>query len=63
LDLLAQAVEETGRTYIMIDALDECIDKEEAVDIILELFERLSGKLNILVTSRRETLVSQAGGM
>lgn len=60
LDLLVQAIEQTSRTFIMVDALDECIDKENAVDIILELFERLSGKLNILVTSRHETFIEDS---
>jgi archaellum biogenesis ATPase FlaH len=59
LDLLVQAVEESSRTFIMIDALDECINKEEAFDIIIQLFERLSDKLNILVTSRHESFVEE----
>lgn len=57
LDLLVQAVEESSRTFIMIDALDECTDKEEAFDITIQLLERLPGKLNVLVTSRHETFI------
>lgn len=60
LDLLVQAVEETNRTFILIDALDECTDRDDAVDAILELFERLSGKINILITSRHETFIEDS---
>ncbi len=60
LDLLVEVVDETDQTFIMIDALDECIDKEDALNTTLELFERVSGNLNILITSRHETFVEDS---
>jgi Cdc6-like AAA superfamily ATPase len=60
LNLLVQAVEESSRTFIMVDALDECTDKEDAFDIIIQLFERLPGKVNLLVTSRHETFIEDS---
>jgi ankyrin repeat domain-containing protein 50 len=59
-DLLVDVVDDRSQNFILIDAIDECMDKEEAVDIILELSERLSSKLNIMITSRHEASIEDA---
>ena len=40
--------------YIILDALDECAEKEELLDLITEITEWERGKPHILVTSRWE---------
>jgi hypothetical protein len=54
LDALRQMSEECPATYIIIDALDECVDREE----LLRTIETIAGwqlqNLHIIVTSRKE---------
>jgi Cdc6-like AAA superfamily ATPase len=59
-DLLVDVVDDRNKIFILIDAIDECMDKEETVDVILELSEQLSSKLNIMITSRHETFIEDA---
>ena len=40
--------------YIILDALDECAEKEGSLDLIIEITKWERGKPHILVTSRRE---------
>lgn len=42
------------RTYIVIDALDECTNREGLLDGLAELHSLMDLGLNILVTSRKE---------
>jgi ankyrin repeat domain-containing protein 50 len=60
LNLLVKVIEDSDKTFIMIDALDECTDKEDAADTILELFSRVSAKINILVVSRRDSDIERS---
>ena len=43
-----------GQKYIILDALDECIDREDLLTFIRELTNLKLRNLLILVTSRRE---------
>ena len=42
------------RVYVILDALDECEDREELVALIKEIHDWKLGKLNMLATSRAE---------
>lgn len=43
-----------SQTLIVIDALDECNDREPLMDVLLELSNETSGCIKVLVTSRSE---------
>ncbi len=55
---LRSILEESGETFLIIDALDECIDEDGSRKQILTLLEELSmwalPNVHILVTSRKE---------
>jgi hypothetical protein len=55
---LLSVLEESGETFLIIDALDECIDEDGSRKQILTLLEELSmwnrPNVHILVTSRKE---------
>lgn len=42
------------RTYLVMDALDECSEREKLVDYIGQIVHKSSGVVNLLVTSRKE---------
>ncbi|KZP18776.1 hypothetical protein FIBSPDRAFT_583534 [Athelia psychrophila] len=42
------------RTYIIVDALDECIDRERVMAWIAQLMQCKAGNMHVLVSSRRE---------
>jgi ankyrin repeat domain-containing protein 50 len=42
------------RTFVILDALDECEDRNKLLEIIIEMMASSSTYLNILVTSRKE---------
>lgn len=51
---LQQIIEGFERTYIIIDALDECTDREKLLFWIGELIQSKMDKLHLLLASRRE---------
>jgi len=53
-------LEEFTKTYIIIDALDECTDRKELLELIQAIHGWEMGEVQILVTSRRETDIEDA---
>ena len=57
-ELLAQAIEIFDNVYILLDALDECVHREDMwhfLDSLIEsTFRSSSGRLHLFVTSRTE---------
>jgi Cdc6-like AAA superfamily ATPase len=51
---LQQVIHELPETYIVVDALDECNDRHELMDVIQKMARWQQEKLHILVTSRKE---------
>jgi hypothetical protein len=62
LEVAIAEVSQTGRTFLMIDALDECPKEERQV--FFEAFVKgpLPGNLNVLITSRKEPDIEAALG-
>ena len=53
--LLKDAVDRTGHNkYIVLDALDECTDREELMTFVRELVDLQQESLRVMITSRRE---------
>ena len=52
--LFKDAVVCTGHKYIVLDALDECTDREYFITFIRELVHSQQQSLRIMITSRRE---------
>ena len=53
-------MESFNHVYLLIDALDECTDREDLLQIIEELNSWKLDNLHILVTSRRENDIEAA---
>ena len=51
---LRHLIQEFQQTFIILDALDECRDRPEFLEIIEEIHGWKIGSLHLLVTSRRE---------
>lgn len=51
---LQQIIESFQRTYIVIDALDECTDRDKLLAWTRELILSKTGKLHVLLSSRIE---------
>jgi ankyrin repeat domain-containing protein 50 len=47
------------RTYLIIDALDECMERKELLSMISRIVQIHSVKVNVLVTSREEQDISE----
>lgn len=54
LDVLQQMIQEYPQCYIILDALDECKDRAELMDIISKITSWQLDNLHVLVTSREE---------
>ncbi|OBT82577.1 hypothetical protein VE02_08684 [Pseudogymnoascus sp. 03VT05] len=54
LDVLQQMIQEYPQCYIILDALDECKDRAELMDIINQISGWQLDNLHVLVTSREE---------
>ena len=52
LRLLSTLICSSDRTFIVLDALDECEDREELIDSIMEIVAWVPGRLNLIMTSR-----------
>jgi len=48
-----------GKTYLMIDALDECSEQDSMLDLLTQIStaDQRSGKTSVLITSRRERAI------
>ncbi|PVH67497.1 hypothetical protein DL98DRAFT_296048, partial [Cadophora sp. DSE1049] len=51
---LQQMLNEFGETFIILDALDECKEREELLSLLQNLTSWGAGNLHVLATSRRE---------
>jgi len=51
---LLHIVESFQQTFIILDALDECADRDALLEVIIEMANWKLDKLHILVTSRKE---------
>lgn len=51
--VLKDIIERSGKTYIIIDALDECSNRHELIDILEEIQSWELPQLHMLLTSRR----------
>jgi hypothetical protein len=60
IDTLYSIAERTHRTFIVIDALDECTELDEALDLLLALVDGSRTILSILVTSRELDDIGEA---
>jgi Cdc6-like AAA superfamily ATPase len=54
LEVLQDIIQGFPRSYIILDALDECTNRDELMDILKSMVEWRLEKLHILVTSRQE---------
>ena len=60
--LFMDAIACTGHKYIILDALDECKDREDFALFIREMFHSQQEGLRILITSRRERDIEEQLG-
>ena len=51
---LSRILETGGNTYIVIDSLDECVEKDDLLRWIQSMTSMTSGKLHLMLTSRPE---------
>jgi len=54
-----EILEESPRTFLVLDALHECTEREELLDLIKELYSWRLPNVNVLATSRRELDIEQ----
>lgn len=59
IDLLVEVINGTEKSFLVIDALDECTEKDDALNAILAVFTLLPNKVNILISSRPESFIEQ----
>ena len=57
---LKQMIEEFNRIYVVLDALDECTDRLDLMEIIEEIVGWKCGNLHIIATSRREQDIKES---
>ena len=60
--LLKDAVVYTGDKYIILDALDECANREDFITFIRELVHLQQEGLRVIITSRREKDIEEQLG-
>ena len=58
--LLHQIMESFSSTYILLDALDECTDREDLLEFIEALMGWSINDLHVLVTSRKENDIAKS---
>ena len=54
LSILLSVLRSSLRTYLIIDALDECSRREEMLGMLSDIYRQCSEEVNVLVTSRKE---------
>lgn len=57
--ILKEIMESLTETYVILDALDECSDRQELLESIKEIQECKSQRLHMLLTSRRLTDIEE----
>lgn len=57
---LQHMLDEFHHVFIILDALDECTEREELMDSINDIIGWKDEKLHLLATSRRETDITEA---
>ena len=61
---LRSVIDESEQSFLIIDALDECIDENETREEILTFLTELSGwslpQLHVLITSRKEPEIEES---
>lgn len=60
LSTLRQMMTSLGDTYIILDALDECTERDELLEEIEEVVSWKDANLHLLITSRREKDIDEA---
>jgi len=50
----------TQRTFLIMDALDECLERDEVLEVITELLDVQSNQIRLLTTSRKELDIEKA---
>lgn len=58
--LLGQVVKYFDSIYILLDALDECTDREDLFEFIVALIDGNNSDLHLLVTSRKENDIAMS---
>jgi hypothetical protein len=58
-ETLISLFKDSHRTYLVMDALDECTERKELLSVIRRIVEIDSVKVNMLVTSREEQDISE----
>ena len=53
-NILYDSMEEFDHIYIILDALDECVERQKLLSIVQRLLYSKTGKMHILVTSRSD---------
>ena len=53
-DILYDSMVEFDHIYIILDALDECVERQKLLSIVQRLLYSKTGKMHILVTSRSD---------
>ena len=59
-DILFQVLKIFDTTYILLDALDECIDREDLLNFIKSLLGWKINDLHVLTTSRKENDIAMS---
>jgi hypothetical protein len=54
LSILLSVLRSSFRTYLIIDALDECSQRDEMLEVLFDVNKQCSEDVSILVTSRKE---------
>ena len=57
---LRDLLEDSLETFIILDALDECVDRQELLKLVQEFINWKIGSLHVLVTSRKERDIETA---
>lgn len=59
-EVLQSILEDSPGTFIILDALDECTDREELLELIRKIRGWKVGKVHVLATSRKEKDIEEA---
>lgn len=52
--ILCGSMEEFDHVYIILDALDECVERQKLLSIVQRLLHSKTGNVHVLVTSRSD---------
>lgn len=60
IETLVTLLNELPRTYLIVDALDECSERTQLLDSLRKIIQRTATHANVLVTSREEHDISKS---